>query len=203
MALARDFIRLILPRNFAFLQRLPHRFEARVLSLASETTRGKWYEVEINGQKLHLLSKVDLPIGKNVLLEKTQNKNLKLVDSQIEKFSFKETEPMKEFFLWQSFPKTFLEFLQAIFIQEWINDKGKIQKEPHLAIYRFMDNKDSKLRGIFYQKQEKWILFLPESAFEQRDISILKTWLSDLGISQIFLVSDERFNQIRGIDILL
>lgn len=74
--------KLFLPANFAFLRRLPARFEILVIGRGAEKSGLIAFELEVQGQRMVLKSGVDLKIGARYELEKvneTQYKLLRLV----------------------------------------------------------------------------------------------------------------------------
>ena len=62
--------KLVLPRNFEFFRRLPARFEILVIAKGAVRPDAATFEIEIQGQRLTLRSKVDLKPGARYELEK-------------------------------------------------------------------------------------------------------------------------------------
>lgn len=62
--------KLVLPRNFEFFRRLPARFEILVIAKGAVGPDATTFEIEIQGQRLTLRSRVDLKPGARYELEK-------------------------------------------------------------------------------------------------------------------------------------
>jgi len=67
------------PRNFQFIKNLPSEFLMRVLNKQNETKKGIWYFVEIQEQKLNILSESQLEEGNTFLVKKINNLTLKII----------------------------------------------------------------------------------------------------------------------------
>lgn len=76
--------RLSIPRNFFFLNRLPARFEILVVAKGATLARGTAFELEIQGQRLVLHSKIDLKVGARYDLEKISALEFKIVSEKPE-----------------------------------------------------------------------------------------------------------------------
>ena len=68
-----------LPRNMAFINRLPTKFTLRVLKEQNNIPEGRWYFVEINKHRLNLFSESVLKEGSLLQVEKQNNLLLKIV----------------------------------------------------------------------------------------------------------------------------
>ena len=76
-----------LPRNLSFIEKLPVKFLLKVLKERNKTPEGRWYLVEINNQRLNLLSEKNLREGELLEMEKQETLCLKIVRSVSEPFN--------------------------------------------------------------------------------------------------------------------
>lgn len=73
---------LKIPRNHAFLDRLPRIFEMTVKHKKNELSPTKiWYFVEIKQHPLHILSSIILKEGKTYTIEKVSPLEMRIIDS--------------------------------------------------------------------------------------------------------------------------
>ncbi len=75
---------LFLPPNFAFLSRLPARFQILVVGRGAEKNGVPVFEIEIQGQRLALPSRVPLIPGKRYELEKISETEFRIVAEKSE-----------------------------------------------------------------------------------------------------------------------
>jgi hypothetical protein len=76
--------RLSIPRNFFFLNRLPARFEILVVAKGAPLAKDTAFELEIQGQRLVINSKIDLKVGARYELEKISALEFKIVGEKAE-----------------------------------------------------------------------------------------------------------------------
>ncbi len=198
-----------LPRNFLFFQRLPARFSMVVLKAGNETPKGRWYEVEIRGQQLNLLSRVPLKPGSSVLVEKHGDHELKLLQNNasnpvsgnngLDVFSPASATANAETTF---FPETFLDLASLLALREWESNNEQIIEPRQAAVYRFTLPGETPLSGAFTGESGKWRLYLPD-ILSRKEAAELSAWLNDLGVYEVHLLPEKELARLgAGLDIL-
>ncbi|MCS6985702.1 MAG: hypothetical protein NZM25_11330 [Leptospiraceae bacterium] len=198
---SRELIRLLLPRNFAFVKRLPNKFEALILAQHNSTPRGRWYEVEILGQKLNLMSQIELPLHKKVVLEKDGLFKLRLVQVMEEKNEGESISKLCENVFIKAVDVLPEDPLVLLFLQQVHEEGGSRLWEKRSRIYRFHHPLEEKLQGVFHEYNGTWHLLLPKEFFSLADVEKLELLLKDCRISQIKLIPKEELEKIQSVDI--
>ena len=189
---------VLFPRNLAFFQRLPARFEILVLARGEKTANGTFYELQVAGQKLTLLSKVDLKNGSRYELEKTGDLTFKIVRENFLE-SEKNVELLKQIpneakspheinplLHWHSeLPaRLLLKILEA--------SDGSIKAAGEKVIFDF--EAEFRLKGLFLIDADRKIsLFLTGRDDLQQIIDDLRTILHLPNLKQIAVVREESF----------
>ncbi len=87
-----------LPRNFPFFNKLPQRFYIKILQKRNTISEGTWYFVEINQNRLNLLSRTKLKLGSIFYVEKKNDFELKIL-KEVSKEEFNKLNKGKNQFI--------------------------------------------------------------------------------------------------------
>ena len=189
---------VLFPRNLAFFQRLPARFEILVLARGEKTANGTFYELQVAGQKLTLLSKVDLKNGSRYELEKTGDLTFRIARekpfedemtgdspkpvSNEQKIAH-ENNPSLFFF-----PELPARLLHKIFE----SSKGSIKTVGEKVIFDF--EAEFHVKGLFVIDADRQIsLFLTGRDDLQEMIDHLRALLHLPNLKQIAAIKEESF----------
>ncbi len=208
-----------LPRNFSFLSRLPSRFMLGILSEGNQTPKGIWYQVNIMGHTLNLLSRQKLTAGKSYLVEKKSPLVIKVLeekDAAWEKISpsaLKKEEIPTDQEKWQlSFEDlsgnfNLGDFLNALGIH-FLQDEAGAEIYPEKGAWRFSIRPlaEDPLMGVFLLRPDGVHLYLsstPEGQeFLGQHLDEIKHLLADLDIKKVDVVDEQKLNTLKaGIDI--
>lgn len=205
-----DFF-LELPRNFAFLKNLPLTFKTLVLKAGTQTESGQWYLVRISGQEMNLKSAIQLKPGETLLLQKSGDMQLKVLE-RISPESFPETKESAQsgtlkdtpnatetngpIFL----PETLFDVLQ-LFALRVLNDKNENFLQQEARCYFFDVRWPETIRGLFMKRQPaEYDLYLSEESLSEYSYekSELLNLFTDLPIHSISLVSENALKLLRS-----
>ncbi len=185
--------RISLPRNFLFLNRLPARFEILVIAKGATLPKGTAFELEIQGQRLVLQSKIELKVGARYDLEKISALEFKILaekgDIPREKTADElRTDPPRKnpgtdspaVFIPDA--KTTAQDLMALKV---LADSGR-----HVSAngdkYLFSLESEIDLSGVFVpQTPGRYRLFVSGHAIQKADLENLAESLSGLGIDGV------------------
>jgi hypothetical protein len=185
--------RISLPRNFLFLNRLPARFEILVIAKGATLPKGTAFEVEIQGQRLVLQSKIELKAGARYDLEKISALEFKILaekgdDSREKTDAGLRTEPQRKqtnaestgFFIPDT--KTTAQDLLALKV---LADSGR-RVSANGDKYLFSLESEVDLSGVFVpQTPGRYRLFVSGHGIQKDDLEKLSESLSALGIDGV------------------
>lgn len=218
----QNFLSIQLPRNFNFISRLPARFNMLVIAKGNVTAKGIWYKVNIGKQELNILSKRELKIGKQYVVEKKsklelvikedvksakqdEGKNSK-INSLAENLQSARVNDSSSLFSFSQYSIALFtaQLISLLYIQE--QEQMLIEKNNDKSFYFQKKIANQEITGVFKKAQEKWLLYLalPKNYFEQSDSfeNELNEAMFGLPIEKIFLTSRENVNGLsKGIDI--
>ncbi|GEM_PF-2589613 len=219
-----------LPRNFSFISRLPSRFMLGILSEGNQTPKGIWYQVNIMGHTLNLLSRQKLTAGKSYLVEKKSPLVIKILEEKdpVQKnqpadktlegknatSALKQEEiPAASMEKWQlSFEDlsgnfNMGDFLNALGIH-FLQDEAGTEIYPEKGAWRFSIRPlaEDPLMGVFLLRPDGVHLYLsstPEGReFLGQHLEEIKHLLDDLDIKKVDVVDEQKLNSLKaGIDI--
>ncbi|MDH5719305.1 MAG: hypothetical protein OEZ13_01670 [Spirochaetia bacterium] len=204
-----------LPRNFQFINRLSGNFVIEIINLQNQTAKGIWYLAKINDQRLNILSRVNLNVGKKYLVTKNGKINIKIIkelslDSKGEDgklITIEEKNPksgFKEKLInlferndnniqenrTQTFSNDIFYFMQALSLNQILNQKKSIEynKQKKQVSFSFVHPAAGKITGLFIQNKDLWDLLINISDDENNAnlINFFRNNLKDI-LSDLFV----------------
>jgi hypothetical protein len=195
--------RLFLPPNFRFFHRLPARFDILVIARGADKKGSTVFEVEINGQRLALPSRVALIPGKRYELEKVSEFEFRIVREKeptekeaAEEIRLRKTEdlPAQTTELPQSGITPFS--LGELALLRLLEEGGKAVREQNEK-YIFDFSAEFDLRGLFHPNRDGgFTLFLSGQLAAAGFPDALLDELKALGIRQLRILENAIFDRL-------
>jgi len=205
-----------LPRNFQFISRLPARFKMIVLSSGNQTGSGQWFEVNIEGHTLNILSKTSLVVSQKYIVEKSSPLSLKVISESevVEKITENEESPIVEIKInevvvdkpsqnQESWASSLADFLTSIVIYDEKEEKNISYKSdsPNRVSFEFsLPNSLKKIKGLVHKKESSnntVYLHIDETPMTDEAFSEeLKLFLVGLNVSQVSLISKDMYERL-------
>lgn len=196
--------RLSIPRNFLFLNRLPARFEILVVARGAQVPKGTAFELEIQGQRLVLHSKIDLKVGARYDLEKISAFEFRILNEKAEEkreslpveVNNPRREKISEADAAQILqPESTAAYADLLALRVLEDSGGHLAAEADK--YLFTLEAEVGLRGVFVQQGPgRYTLFVTGSGATARAVADLTEFLSPLGIGNIRAVSPAVLDRI-------
>lgn len=185
--------RLSIPRNFLFLHRLPARFEILVVARGAQMPKGTAFELEIQGQRLVLHSKIDLKVGARYELEKVSAFEFRILNEKAEEkreaLPAEAKNPLREKISEADAaqilrPETAAAFADLLALRVFEDSGGQLSAEADK--YVFTMEAEAGMRGVFVpQGPGRFTLFVSGAGATARAVTDLTDILSPLGIGNI------------------
>lgn len=183
---------LSIPRNFFFLNRLPARFEILVVGRGVTSAKGTAFELEIQGQRLMLHSKVDLKPGARYELEKISALEFRILTEKLEEKKEPAAEIREAAARAKPSETEAAAYLQAqsdanstdVLALKVLADSGR-KIEAKADKYLFNLEAEFPVRGVFVPQAGGFSLFVSSLGLNAGDIENLRHALSPIGIQNI------------------
>lgn len=195
--------RLFFPPNFRFFHRLPARFEILVIARGANRQGNTVFEVEIEGQRLALPSRVPLLPGRRYELEKITELEFRIVREKevSEKESERDVQPRKA---GEAAPVAREEIvapisqfsLAELAILRLLDESGRsVREQDHKYLFDFSG--EFELRGLFHPHRDgKYTLFVSGALAADSFSGALAAELKELGITGIKVLDAAVFDRL-------